>query len=428
MPVVVEKAPEILDPTFKPFVPRGANRELFLRRDRELVIEGPADTGKSRACLEKLHTAMTKYPGARGAMIRKTRNSLRTTAQVTYERWVRPEGASRLWGDSEYRYANGSVIYLLGMDDPERIKSMELDMAYVQEASELNEDDWEILTTRITGRGATMPYVQLLADMNPVDPGFWLYAREAAGNVFFLQARHEDNPSITPERIAALDALTGYRYARLRLGLRVAAIGMYFEEWDPTKHIIDEFDIPSEWTRWIAIDWGFADPFCALWFARNPANKRIYIYREIYAKGLREEQQAVLIKQKSDGERISQYVADPSMWNARTESNRPSIASIYHACGVPIQPAGNSRISGWQIVRRGLAGDEPRVQILRGRVPNLVRTLPAMVHDPLDSEDLADKVNGVKSEDHAVDPLRYGLVAEAQPVQRFVQRDFRVSA
>ncbi len=428
MPVVVEQAGQTVDPAFKPFVPRGANRELFLRRDRELVIEGPADTGKSRAALEKLHAAMTKYPGARGAMIRKTRNSLRTTAQVTYERWVCPEGASRLWGDSEYRYANKSVIYLLGMDDPERIKSMELDMAYVQEASELEEEDWEILTTRATGRGATMPYTQILADMNPVDPGFWLYQREAAGKVVFLHARHEDNPSITPERIAALDALTGYRYQRLRLGLRVAAEGMYFEEWDPAKHIVDEFEIPKDWTRWVAIDWGFADPFCALWFARNPENKRIYIYREIYARGLREEQQAAAILAANKGERIAQYVADPSMWTARVESNRPSIASIFHACGVPIQPAGNSRISGWQIVRRTLSGDIPRLQIVRGMAPNLVRTLPAMVHDPLDSEDLADKVGGVKSEDHAVDPLRYGLVAEAQPVQSFRQREFRVSA
>lgn len=429
MPLLVERATTTdHDPKTRPFVPRGANRELFLRRDRELVIEGPADTGKSRSCLEKLHTAMTKYPGAQGAMIRKTRNSLRMAAQVTYERHVRPEGASRLWGDAEYRYPNGSVIYLLGLDDPEKIKSMELDMAYVQEASELNEEDWEILTTRITGRGAVMPYVQLIADMNPVDPGFFLYAREKAGRVVFLQARHEDNPSITPERIEALEGLTGYRYKRLRLGLRVAAEGMYFEEWDPDKHICEPFDIPPDWTRWAATDWGFADPFGTLFAARHPETRRIYVYREIYAKGLREEQQAAAILAANKGERIAQYVADPSMWNERKESSRPSIASIYHACGVPIVPAGNSRVSGWQIVRRALAGDVPRLQIMRGRAPNLVRTLPAMVHDPLDSEDLADKVGGVKTEDHPSDILRYLLVAEAQPAVGLTKVPFTAGA
>jgi cell division protein ZapA (FtsZ GTPase activity inhibitor) len=35
-----------------------------------------------------------------------------------------------------------------------------------------------------------------------------------------------------------------------------------------------------------------------------------------------------------------------------------------------------------------------------------------MVHDPLDAEDLADKIKTMKTEDHAVDALRYGVMAE----------------
>jgi hypothetical protein len=64
-----------------------------------------------------------------------------------------------------------------------------------------------------------------------------------------------------------------------------------------------------------------------------------------------------------------------------------------------------------------MAHDEhpPRLRVMRERCPNLIRTLPAMVKDPLDPEDLADKVNSTKTEDHAVDALRYGLCAEAQP-------------
>jgi hypothetical protein len=57
----------------------------------------------------------------------------------------------------------------------------------------------------------------------------------------------------------------------------------------------------------------------------------------------------------------------------------------------------------------------PRLQILAGTCPNLVRTLPSMVVDPLDPEDVADSIRGQKTEDHAPDALRYGLVAEAQP-------------
>jgi PBSX family phage terminase large subunit len=428
MPLLVEPGTGTADAETRPYRPYGACVELFRRRDRELVIEGPADTGKSRACLEKLHAAMTKYASARAAMVRKTRKSLTTTAMVTFERWVCPDGGARLWGDQEYRYTNGSRIYLLGMDDPEKLKSLELDMAYVQECSELDEDDWEILTTRVTGRSAVMPYVQVLADMNPVQPDFWLYQREAAGKVAFLLARHADNPTVTPDRLAPLDALTGYRYKRLRLGLRVAAEGMFFTEWDPDVHVCDAFDPSEDWPRWISVDYGFAVPFCALWLARCPEDRRIYVYRELYAVGLRDEQQAKLIVQRSNGERIQQVVLDPSMFNARTEQQRPSIAQMYAQRGVwamtvqGIYPGQNSRKQGWAIVRRALAHDldaEPpvpaRLQVMRQRCPNLIRTLPAMVQDTLDLEDVADKVGSMRTEDHAVDALRYGLCAEAQP-------------
>lgn len=411
MTLVVEHVDHVPGPETKPYRPIGTLLELFKRRDRELVIEGPADTGKSRGCLEKLHAAMTKYAGARGAIIRKTRKSLTTTAMVTFERWVCPDGAARLWGDQEYRYANGSRIYLLGMDDPEKVKSLEADMIYVQEASELEKEDWEILTTRATGRGATMPYVQVLADMNPTYPTFWLYEREQAGHTTFLKATHADNPSITPERIAALDTLSGYLHKRLRLGLRVAAEGMFFTEWNPELHVIDAFDPPADWSRWTSTDWGYADPWCTLWFARSP-ERRIYVYRELYATQIRDDRQAQLIAARSLGERIARHIGDPSMFNARNESDRPSIDTVYRNNGVLLERGTNARVPGWQAVRRALAGDRPRLQVMRERCPNLIRTMPMQVHDPLDPEDLADSIKGVKTEDHAVDTLRYGLMAE----------------
>lgn len=417
VPIRVLKQEGPIDQRAKPYRPIGAIAEMFKSRDRELVLEGPADTGKSRGCLEKLHLAMMKYPGAQGAIVRKTRQSLTMTAMATYERNVAPAGTYHRWHDQEYRYPNGSKVYLFGLDDPERVKSLEADMIYVQEASELSEEDWEILSTRVTGRGAVMPYVQLLADMNPVNPDFWLYKREQRGNVRFIQVRHEDNPSITPERLAALDTLTGYRYKRLRLGLRVAAEGMFFDEWNPESHLIDDVELEPDWPCWTATDWGFADPFCTLWFARaNDPQRTIYVYRERYATQLHEDEQARVIKAaERKGERLVLRVGDPSMFNARTESDRPSLATVYERNGVKLERATNARIAGWNAVRRvlGRPGEAARLKVVRTACPNLVRTLPTMVRDPLDPEDLADKLGKVKTEDHAVDALRYGIMAES---------------
>jgi Phage terminase large subunit len=423
-----------IDEDMRPFRPWGANAELFRAREHEVVVEGPADCGKSRACLEKIHACMTKYPGARAAIVRKTRKSLTSTAMATFERQVAPVGSCRLWQGEEYRYPNSSKIYLFGLDDPERLKSAEVDLIYVQEVSELGREEWEILTTRATGRGGVMPYSQVIADLNPREPTFWLYQRESAGVTRFLFAKHEDNPTITPERLAPLEALTGYMRDRLLLGLRVSAEGMYFTEFDPRQHLVDAFDPPQDWVRWICVDWGFAHPWAALWLAREKPGGHIYVYREISQSQLRDEQQAQLLLERSRGERISLVVLDPSMFNPRTETQRPSIAQLYAAYGVHemayggIVPGFNSRTQGWAVVRRALAhGPQvaeqrkvepeslPRLKIMHQRCPNLVRNLPTMVMDPLDPEDVADKINGTRTPDDEVDALRYGLCAEAQP-------------
>lgn len=393
-----------------------------------MLLAGPAGTGKSRACLEKLNAAAMQRP-IRAAIVRKVRKSLTQSAMVTLEQKVLPQRTSVRFHheDQEYRYPTGARVVVAGLDDATKILSTEFDLIYVQEATELTETDWGMLLSRL--RNGQLSYHQLMADCNPAQPDHWLKQRCDNGATLLLESKHEDNPAITAEYLATLDSLTGYLYKRLRLGLWVAAEGMFFTEWNPEVHVVDAFDPDPAWTRWTATDYGFADPFCALWFARAP-DRSIYVYRELYVTGLRDEQQAKAIAMKSMGERIVRHIGDPSMFNNRTEQDKPSIARVYRAHGVNLEPGVNSRVPGWQTVRRALAHDDgklPRLRVMGGRCPNLVRTIPSMVHDVLDPEDLADKVNHTKTEDHAVDALRYGLMAEeqitnAQDVARLLSR------
>ena len=416
--------------------PRGRIRDLWAYQGREVLVAGPAGTGKSLGALRKLDMCARRFPGIRGLITRKLRTTLTQAALVTFNSKVLLEGeAERMFhhGDQEYRYPNGSVVAVAGLDDPEKAKSSEYDLVYVQEATELEEADWSMLLRGL--RNHVMPYQQLLADCNPASPHHWLKQRCDIGVCHLIESLHQDNPILWDsmrgdwtvfgqEYIAGLDSLQGYLYQRLRLGLWVAAQGAYFTELNPDQHYITAYDPPLEWPRWIAVDYGFAAPFCALWFAREPETRQIVVYREVYSAGLRDEQQAELILERSSGETIQQLVLDPSMFNPRTEQQRPSIAQVYAARGLQamvkqgIFPGQNSRKQGWAVVRRALAWDadrRPRVQLMRERCPNLLRELPALVHDPLDPEDVADKINSVAVSDHATDAFRYGLCAEALP-------------
>jgi len=418
-------------PEESPYQAFGSARELFRTKSREVLLAGPAGTGKSRACLEKLNLIAMQRP-IRAAIVRKTRKSLTQSAMATFENKVLPQPNNVQFhdGDQEYRYPSGARIMVAGMDDAEKIGSTEFDVVYVQEATELEEDDWGMLLRGL--RNNVLSYQQLMADCNPGPPSHWLKVRCDEGHCTLLESSHKDNPTLwnardkcwTPlgaDYIAGLESLSGYLKQRLLLGMWVAAEGMYFTEWNPSVHCVEPFEIPAEWPRWLSVDYGFAAPFCCLWFAREPESRRIYVYREAYASGLRDEQQADLIVQRSENEPLQLRILDPSMFNPRTEQMRPSIAAVYAMHGVaPVYPGQNSRKQGWATVRRAMATDSgmPRLQVFKGACPNLIRTIPAMVVDPLDPEDVADKVGSTKTEDHAPDALRYGLCAEAQPPRR----------
>ncbi len=284
--------------------PEGSARELFACREPEVLLSGPAGTGKSRGCLEKLHAMMLQTPGSRGLIVRKTATSLTSTALVTWREHVATEalesGEVRFYSGSaqeaaSYRYGNGSTVTIGGMDKATRIMSSEYDVVYCQEATELTEEDWELVTTRL--RNGRVSFQQLMADANPDAPHHWLKRRCDRGATRMVYCRHEDNPRLyaggewTPEGltyVARLDALTGVRRERLRFGRWAAAEGLVYDGFDPALHLSTRFNRdslpPRDWPRYLAVDFGFRNPFVCQWWVEDPDGK-LYMYREIYMSG-----------------------------------------------------------------------------------------------------------------------------------------------
>ena len=281
------------------YTPRGACASLFASRAPQILLSGPAGTGKSRGCLEKLHLQAMKYPGMRGLIVRQTLVSLGSTTLVTWRNYVIKEalltGEVEFYGGSQeepaqYRYRNGSVIVIGGMDKPTKIMSSEYDVAYVGEAIELSVDGWEAITTRL--RNGVLPYQQLYADTNPDKDTHWLWQRCLAGDIEVFESRHEDNPvyvnvdgSYTEKGAAyiagVLDKLTGVRKLRLRDGKWVSAEGVIYEEFDRAIHVVPKFVVPQEWPRFWSVDFGMVHPFVLQCWAEEP-DGGLVMYREIY--------------------------------------------------------------------------------------------------------------------------------------------------
>ena len=64
-------------------------------------------------------------------------------------------------------------------------------------------------------------------------------------------------------------------------GRFAAFLGAVYRMFSRDTHVIKAFEIPADWPRYRAIDWGFNNPFACLWLARDP-DKRWYVYAEHY--------------------------------------------------------------------------------------------------------------------------------------------------
>jgi len=283
------------DLTHSEYTPRGAASELIYSHDPEIIVVGPAETGKTLAACWKLHTAMTKYPGAQSAIIRKTYKSMPGSVLQTFGKVI--EGAPiEIYGGErpeKYLYPNGSIIWAGGMDNPDKVLSSERDVIYVNQPEELNESEWETLTTRCTGRADNMPYAQLYGDCNPASSLHWIRRRAKDGKLKLLYSRHQDNPTLYTDdgaltergtrTMQALQALSGVRYKRLYLGEWATAEGAVYEMFNHNDHV--KYRNPREFKSFgMAIDEGYTNPAVIL-FIGTDADGRLHIFREYYKRG-----------------------------------------------------------------------------------------------------------------------------------------------
>ena len=436
------------------YLPRGTVTQFWACADEEILISGPAGTGKSRGILEWIHFVLQRYPGARALIVRKTRTSLNESGLFTYEEQVltQPErgalvGARSRETRQKYVYPNSSELVAGGLDKPTRLFSTEYDLIYVQEAQETALDEWESFMRAL--RNGVVPYQQLVGDCNPDKPTHPLKKRADEGGLTMLHARHTDNPRLWDEAcqqwtpygagyLAKLRRLTGARKKRLLHGQWAGSEGMVFEAWDEGVHLVAPREWastgpPKDWRRFRAIDFGYTNPFVCQWWAQDP-DGRLFLYREIYRTKTLVRDHAAEIARLSvhaDGtpERIEFTVADHDAEDRAT----------LRAEGIPTLAADKRVSVGIEAVGARLVHTDddgaplpghPRLFILRdarahpadpdlkesGRPTSTAEEIPGYVY-PSGQTGKALKEAPVKTDDHGCDTMRYAVMAVDNPTR-----------
>ena len=393
------------------YTPYGDIRRFFTCKDREVIMAGPAETGKTYGALMKLHIIACKYPKAQLAIVRKTRRSMDSSVLETFRRRVLGDGAPvDVLGGSKpdmYTYPNGAQIIIRGMDNPGKILSSELDIVYVNQAEELTIDDWETLVTRTTGRAGNMPYSQCIGDCNPSHPRHWILQREAAGRLTLLNTTHHDNPTLWDHEagewtaqgqrtLSDLSGLTGARKARLHEGRWAQEEGAVYDEFTRATHVLER--PMDEAVRFVVgVDEGYTNPTVALPMAVD-GDGRIHLVDEFYESGVLQDDFVAECVAMADRYNRPDFYVDPSA---------AGLIAAMRAAGLMVHEADNRVYDGIQAVKAMLKvqGDgRPRLT-MSSFCTNTISEFETYAWKG------NDKDQPKKENDHAADAIRYVILS-----------------
>ena len=417
--------------------PNPKQEAFFLAEARHIAYGGARGGGKSWAMRRKFVLLAFRYADLKLLLLRRTLPEL-------YENHVLPL-LRELHGAVDYQstqraflFPNGSRIKLGYCDretDVFQYQGQEYDVIGLEEATHFTESQMQFLTT--CNRSVRTDFSpRMYYTCNPGGVGHAWVKRlfidrcyrnsEHAQDYVFIPAKVTDNPVLLKSNPQYLETLKN-----LPESLRKAYLdgnwdvleGQYFQEFDRSIHVVKPTVLPKEWKRFRAMDWGYNDPCCVLWFAVAPEGK-LFVYRELYLRRTLSSEIARRVRTLSEGERIAYTVASPDAWQQRglKGAEGTCIAEVFSKNGVPLLAADNARIPGWQRVREMLAigaDGTPNLRIFE-TCPNLIRTLPALTYDAHDAEDVSDLC-----EDHAPEALRYGLMSRPRASETPPQKRVR---
>ena len=427
----------------------GPQTDFRAAGEREVLYGGSAGGGKSYAMLADPLRYMG-HPAFSGLLLRHTTEELRELifkSQELYPKiwpgikwserkmqWTAPSGA-RLW-----------MSYLDRDDDVLRYQGLAFSWIGFDELTQWQSPyAWNYMRSRLRSTAPDLP-IYMRATTNPggrghhwvkkmfIDPSAYGKAFDAtdietgevlrypsghskAGKALFkrrfIPARLSDNPYLSDagDYEAMLLSLPEQQRRQLLEGDWDIKEGAAFTEFNRDIHVVEPFDIPNNWVKFRACDYGYGSYSGVVWFAVSPSEQLI-VYRELYTSKVLATDLADMVLDLEAGDGNIKYgVLDSSLWHKRGDTG-PSLAEQMIQKGCRWRPSDRSkgsRVAGKNEIHRRLQVDEyteePRL-VFFSNCTNIISQIPALPIDKRNPEDI-----DTTAEDHLYDAMRYGIMS-----------------
>ena len=393
-------------------------KPFFQAKNRYAILYGGAGSGKSYATAQKLISRVLGEEGHKFLAVRKVAATLRYSVFSLLKTVIEKENFNSLFKINETNMEltcllNNNKIICKGLDDPEKIKSIDsITGIWIEEATELTEvetpdglkSDFDQLDLRL--RGETKNYKQIVLTFNPTSINSWVYDRFFAKQVedtFILKTTYLQNPFIDSAYRQVMERLKRQNpeyYKIYALGEWGSARGLIY----PDYKIVSSLPAFAE-DMFIGIDFGYNHAYAIVLVAIEKDN--------LYAKEL-------IYEFEKDNKTIIQLFRQryPQYSNLQmyADSARPDLIKEWKMQGFRVSKANKKVFEGINTVKSfnlHITGDSQ----------NLLKEIKAYRWRQDKQGNLLDEP--VKFNDDGMDAIRYAVTPyidkKVRPVSRQVK-------
>ena len=350
-----------------------------------------------------------------------------------------PQGIIKRTNETELKVElhNGSTIELKGADNPDSLRGVGINLLIIDEVASIRNYEWlwqEVLRATLTDTEGRAIFIGTPKGFNHFHTLYLL--GQSPGDYKSWKFKTSDNPFLSREEIekARHELSEDYFAQEYEADFRKYT-GLVYKEFNREIHIIDPFDIPSEWERYRYFDFGSTNPTAVGWVTVD-GDDNWFIVSEHYASGQTIDYHAGVINANRFNSNIRQSYGDPSgaQW-----------ISEFASRGVYITPANKETGTSEQNwVRYGIEKVSEKlkcipghsVPLVQGGKPLLESGLPSLFifkncentirefetyrwkektesqASDLNQPDMPEKAN-----DHLMDALRYFAVSYKKQIE-----------
>ncbi len=384
----------------------------------KLLLSGAAGSGKSFTLCVKALPHVIGHPGNLVGLFRKKLADLRITTLRTLlvgDGDMPPVLRRGMYTHQKVErlihIQGGGDIYYTGFDEEERLASLNLGLALVDQAEEMDKDDFDAIDRRL--RNTNAPYRQLCMACNPGPKSHFLYQefleniptetdangvrwRWRNGNATILTCTR-DNPTLPADYHKRFEGMSEQAIRRYYLGEWVTFEGLVYDRFDRGIHVCHiEPDVGTRIV--VGVDAGYTNPSVLGPFAVLPGN-RIHQLEEFYETGLTEDELTKHAMEMNERLKPECFVVDPSA---------ASLRASFRKAGLNVVQADNEVYAGIQRVQARLTpgpDNQPGLTV-EPTCTNTIREYESYMWK--------DGAHGMKDEplkadDHAMDATRYAI-------------------